>query len=127
MFNVGRYLSSLSPPLLQHNGSSELHNASVGVGEEIAALSPDIIFISTPHGISTDRDFLFYENSVGSGYALVGEDMPPSAQFQSYKVPLNATLDPNTIEYLLSELVAQGKNVTPLLYRCPRCQWLIRT
>lgn len=47
----------------------ELHTACKTVGEQIGDLEPDVIFMSTPHGIADKKNFLLYLNSRGSGNA----------------------------------------------------------
>jgi len=94
------------------NGSLSLHTEALQLGAELAALAPDLIILSTPHGLALERDFLFYENSEASGFANIGEDMPPNSGFQSYDATLNATLDPNVTSGLLAALA--GHNVTGL-------------
>ncbi|KAK7496001.1 hypothetical protein BaRGS_00012702 [Batillaria attramentaria] len=47
----------------------EINRACVEVGKEIQLLQPDLVFLSTPHGIADLRNFLFYLNPFGQGYA----------------------------------------------------------
>lgn len=47
----------------------ELHDACVKVGQQIEQLRPDLIFLSTPHGVADLRNFVFYLNPLGKGYA----------------------------------------------------------
>jgi hypothetical protein len=54
------------------NGSLEVHLAAVNAGSYVSNLQPDIIFLTTPHGVALTNDFAIYTNSNGSGYALVG-------------------------------------------------------
>jgi hypothetical protein len=103
------------PSLVDYkNGSAEIHNASVDLGAELASLAPDLIFLSTPHGIALDNDFLFYENSLADGYAVIGEDMN-DPNYPTYQVPLNCSMDPNVTASLLHELSdVRKRNVTGL-------------
>lgn len=80
------------PSLVNYeNGSAELHNASLSVGDWIMnEMKPDVIFLTTPHGMALDTDFLIYENEQESGYALVGEDLHNSS-VNLTKVTLNIT------------------------------------
>jgi aromatic ring-opening dioxygenase LigB subunit len=86
----------------------------VQLGNEIAAMKPDIIFLSTPHGIAVERDFLFYENRLGAGYALLGQDLPVSANFTPYIVDINVTMAANVTAALL-EALSRDCNVTGLM------------
>ncbi|ETO09538.1 hypothetical protein RFI_27838 [Reticulomyxa filosa] len=64
------------PSLVNYeNGSAQLHNASLLVGEWIDnIIQPDLIFLSTPHGMELTRDFLIYSNTNDSGYAVIGDN-----------------------------------------------------
>ena len=53
-------------------------------------MKPDLIFLTTPHGMALDTDFLIYENDQESGYAEVGGDLHNDS-FPSYRVGLNIT------------------------------------
>ena len=59
---------ALDPSLVNYeNGSLELHYNSLKLGHKIVDLKPDIIFLSSPHAIAHQRDFLIYQNTNGSG------------------------------------------------------------
>lgn len=45
----------------------ELHNACLKVGAVIRQAQPDVIFLSTPHGLADYKNFLLYSNSEASG------------------------------------------------------------
>ncbi|XP_071095147.1 uncharacterized protein [Haliotis cracherodii] len=47
----------------------EIHKACVAVGQQIDEFAPDLIFLSTPHGISDLRNFGFYLNPEAEGGA----------------------------------------------------------
>ncbi|BFZ00578.1 hypothetical protein BsWGS_03620 [Bradybaena similaris] len=61
------HFNTTSPAALEQ--AWEIHRASKQVGEEIAALKPDLIVLSTPHGVSDLRNFLLYLNPLASGIA----------------------------------------------------------
>ncbi|EGD78616.1 hypothetical protein PTSG_01592, partial [Salpingoeca rosetta] len=103
-------------PSLVHNrnGSLELHNAAKRVGAWLQDLSVDVVFMTTPHGLADDTNFLLYRNTNGSGYALIGQDLH-NASFPSYKVPLHASLAPNVTKALTHLLSSEhGQNVSGL-------------
>mmetsp|Transcript_38918 Transcript_38918/g.70861 ORF Transcript_38918/g.70861 Transcript_38918/m.70861 type:complete len:323 (+) Transcript_38918:74-1042(+) len=59
------------------NGSVELHQASLLAGAfVITTLQPDVVFMTTPHGIELGDEFVVYENTAESGSAPVGDDVP---------------------------------------------------
>ena len=98
-------------PSLVHgaNGSTEVHRAAVVAGKYIASLRPDIIMLSTPHGVALTNDFAFYTNSAGAGFAAVGGDLQ-NKSFPIYKVPLkNVSMDQNLTQHLLPVL---GANIS---------------
>lgn len=47
----------------------EIHNACVKVGQQMQQLKPDLVFLSTPHGVADLKNFLFYLNPQGQGHA----------------------------------------------------------
>ena len=97
------------------NGSYELHNASIEVGEWISnIMKPDLIFLSTPHGLELAIDFLIYENQNESGYALLGGDLDNSS-FIEYKVELNMTTDESLAINLVNSL-SKGTNDDSKVY-----------
>jgi len=100
-------------PSLVHyeNGSAQLHEAATKVGKMITSLNPDIILLSTPHGMALTRDFLFYQNTNGSGYALLGQDLH-DPKFPEYKVYLKAKLSPNITTSLVTSLTSRHTNVS---------------
>eukprot|EP01084_Bolivina_argentea_P181671 313732_1 len=97
------------PSLVNYeNGSLELHNASVAVGNWIMnEMKPDLIFLTTPHAMALDNDFLIYENQQESGYALVGEDLHNSS-VNLTKVTLNITSNENLATTLTNILRAKN-------------------
>lgn len=53
--------------------AKELHDACLKVGRDVQSVNPDIVFLSTPHGLSDYRNFLLYGNAIGSGYGDVDD------------------------------------------------------
>eukprot|EP00696_Hemimastix_kukwesjijk_P018662 gnl/Hemi2/7587_TR2611_c0_g1_i1.p1 gnl/Hemi2/7587_TR2611_c0_g1~~gnl/Hemi2/7587_TR2611_c0_g1_i1.p1 ORF type:complete len:316 (-),score=12.23 gnl/Hemi2/7587_TR2611_c0_g1_i1:88-1035(-) len=103
---------AFDPSLVKfENGSKELHQAGQEVGKIVADLAPDLILLTTPHGIALDNNFLFYSNSNGSGYALVGGDLQ-NPNFPGYKVPLDATLAPAIVARIVASLKSPPYPVT---------------
>ena len=45
-----------------------LHKACLQIGQDISDLQPEVIVLSTPHGIADYRNFIVYLNSQGSGF-----------------------------------------------------------
>ena len=50
--------------------AKELHQACLKVGQAIAESNPDIIVLSTPHGLADYRNFLVYMNSQAEGNSV---------------------------------------------------------
>ena len=104
-------------PSLVHfkNGSKELHAAAIGAGKAISALRPELIFLTTPHGMALERDFAVYENSNASGFASIGQDLH-NASFPQYRVQLRRPGDKGLATDLARHLEeAMGANVSGLL------------
>ncbi|GFN89552.1 protein ca_c1420-like [Plakobranchus ocellatus] len=70
----------------------ELHHACVAVGQEIAQLNPDLIVLSTPHGVSHLRDFVLYTNPTAEGNAETDNcHCPPCCYNASIQIDVNMT------------------------------------
>ena len=108
------------PSLVNYeNGSLELHNASMAVGDWIMnEMKSDLIFLSTPHGMALDDDFLIYENEQESGYALVGGDLHNSS-VNLTKITLNITsngqLATSLTNILRDKNPMNGNNISGIL------------
>jgi aromatic ring-opening dioxygenase LigB subunit len=104
-------------PTLVHdaNGSLPLHDAAVDVGRRLVALAPDAVLLSTPHAIALSVDFAVYGNSVGAGFAAIGQDLH-NASFPLRRVWLDAQpLAPELSARVVASLVKAGlTNVTRL-------------
>jgi aromatic ring-opening dioxygenase LigB subunit len=104
------------PSLVDYqNGSLQIHNSSILVGQIISELEPELVFISTPHGLALTNDFAVYQNTNGSGYALIGSDLHNSS-FPGYKVPFSTPLAPDFSSQII-DLLRGGRrqNVSGLL------------
>jgi aromatic ring-opening dioxygenase LigB subunit len=103
------------PSLVDYkNGSAELHAAATKVGKLVVEqLKPNIILLSTPHGMALDRDFNIYENSRISGFAAIGSDMH-NASYPIYNFPLSAPSNSTLATELVEMLKREGKNVSGL-------------
>jgi len=67
---------ALDPALVDNtNGSLQVHRACVRVSAYLRTLQPDIIILTSPHGIELQEDFAWYENTKGHGHADIGQDL----------------------------------------------------
>eukprot|EP00045_Choanoeca_perplexa_P002723 m.26161 g.26161 ORF g.26161 m.26161 type:complete len:321 (+) comp11666_c0_seq1:27-989(+) len=82
------------------NGSQQVHDASVSIGHWVAELKPDTVVITTPHGLASTNDYLWYMNHNGSGFALLGQDLH-NGSAQEYKVPFSTQIDVDLSQQLL--------------------------
>eukprot|EP01135_Chromosphaera_perkinsii_P004939 Nk52_evm6s305 gene=Nk52_evmTU6s305 len=57
--------------------SSAINRGCHRVAEDIARAKPDIVFLSTPHGLELQSSFALYINSKAAGFATLGQDLPP--------------------------------------------------
>ncbi|XP_052796065.1 protein CA_C1420-like [Mya arenaria] len=80
--------------------ANKLHEACLKVGHDIRSLNPEVIFLSTPHGIADYKNFLMYSNSVGSGFGDVDDCLQKPCQYN-----LTINLDSNIAERFFA---AQG-------------------
>jgi aromatic ring-opening dioxygenase LigB subunit len=71
---------------------------------------PDIIFLSTPHGIKLDNDFSIFMGSRGSGTVSIGNDLYNKTK--SYNVSMEVDLAPDEANNLLLKLQDQHQNVS---------------
>lgn len=103
-------------PSLVHgaNGSVQLHGNATNLAAAIAATRPELIFLSTPHGLEDSNDFVLYENSNVSGFAHLGQDLH-NASFPGYDVPLAVRGSRNVSTALVAALGGHRRNVSGLL------------
>ena len=85
----------------------QVHNAAKEVGQTIADLNPDVIVLSTPHGIAAPEDFIFYLNPKGSGSADTDSCSCPPCCYN-----LSVSVDVKGTETLLSTLQADEEKVS---------------
>ncbi len=89
---------SLTLPASKNDGSkaNKIHQSMVNLAKHIESLHPDIIFLSTPHGIALERSFGIYKNERASGTAEWKDD------YKEYTVSLKLRpkMATNLIEYL---------------------------
>jgi hypothetical protein len=92
----------------------KIHRSAVEVGRHIRALEPDLIFISTPHGVSDLQRFTFYVNPLANGTAETDNcKCPPCC----YDVSVN--MDAALALALATNLSAKGLNVSGLSFFGP--------
>ena len=71
----------------------QIHEACITVGEEISKLNPDLILLSTPHGIADLRNFVFYLNPAAYGTADTDNcACPPCCYNASINIDANMTM-----------------------------------
>ncbi len=70
------------PTLLLDPGARRLADrlqaGSATVGRLLAAAQPDVVVLSTPHGLQDDWDLVVYQNDHLNGVATVGRDLEAS-------------------------------------------------
>ena len=70
----------------------QIHEACSSVGEEISKLNPDVVLLSSPHGIADLRNFIFYMNPAASGFADTDNCVcPPCCYNASINIDTNLT------------------------------------
>ncbi|RUS70245.1 hypothetical protein EGW08_021990 [Elysia chlorotica] len=86
----------------------QIHKACITVGKEISKLNPEVILLSTPHGIADLRNFVFYMNPTAEGFADTDNCVCPPC---CYNASIN--IDANMTKMLINSLSQQG-NVSGL-------------
>lgn len=115
---------AFDPNILEGVGSPEtmaqakaLHEGSVEAANFIAGLNPDVILLTSPHGLQASWDWGFYANSHLKGRAVVGRDTEESygkGGFAKYNVDLDALGSPDLASELVDGLADAGHNATLL-------------
>lgn len=85
-----------------------LHEACLKVGQDIALLQPDVIFLSTPHGIADYRNFILYLNSEGSGFGDADNCLQPPCRYF-----LNVTMHGDIARHVM-DVFGYDRNVSGL-------------
>jgi aromatic ring-opening dioxygenase LigB subunit len=85
-------------------GALSLHRGMVEAAEWVRTLQPDIILLSTPHGITLEKEWAIYNNTKAKGDARWGGRY---AEFTA-EIEVDTIMSTN----LQKELVAQGLPVT---------------
>lgn len=82
-------------PTLLDKGSHErkaadaVARAARRAGQFIAGLDPDVIILSTPHGIELSNDYGLYLGSNASGFATIGSDLRINSTKHEYNVQIS--------------------------------------
>ena len=90
----------------------KLFHAAHHVGRLVGNTDPDLIFLSTPHGISLANDFGVYMGDAAAGSAWIGKDLMDRTEVTPYRTELNISLDRSASEKILSYL--SDENVTEI-------------
>ena len=94
----------------------ELHRGASLAGDFISEARPDVIVLTTPHGLQANWDLGVYENSALDGEATVGRDLEESYGHPSpsklYKVRLGARTDVALARAINERLSSTHSNVT---------------
>lgn len=103
---------ALDPSLLpegtaERHAADEVAKAAHEAGRWLAStIKPDLVLLSTPHGMELTNDFAFYLGSLASGYADLGQDLHNGT---THRINLaTILLAPNETQDLLSHLKNQA-------------------
>jgi len=120
---------AFDPSLLQgladskdYDQANALHHGSLQAASFVTGLQPDVIVLTTPHGLETSWDLVFYGNSYLKGSAVVGGDLIESfaakhhgaTGFAQYDVSLNVRGASTLSGVLLDAAIKTGSNATLL-------------
>lgn len=85
----------------------EVHHAAEQVGKQITALKPDVIVLSTPHGIAAPEDFIFYFSPTAYGTADTDNCACPPCCYN-----LSVTMDTVATKMLINTLKSEKDQVS---------------
>lgn len=113
---------AFDPSLLKHINpegyrlSQGLHAGSLEAGRRIALAEPDVVILTTPHGLQTTWNIGIYQNAELDGRAVVGRDLAESfgKPFPTYRVELGGRTDTALAQQISDTLEARRRNVTLL-------------
>lgn len=94
----------------------KLNKACKLVGHNIADTDPDIVLLSTPHGVADLNNFAFYLNPTGEGEADTDNCKCPPCCYR-----VNVTLDCQIAKDIVEKL-GKHKNITGFSGFGPPCQ-----
>lgn len=75
------------------------------------SIDPDLIFLSTPHGLSLTNDFAVYLNEAASGSVEIGADLRQNSSSYTVTLP-SIALAPELARDLADQLFSRHENVT---------------
>ena len=87
----------------------KLHEAGQKVGQRVRDLEPELIILSTPHGMADLKNFMFFLNQEGQGTGDTDNCACPPC---CYKITVK--LDYNVSVSMLKSLQSRGANVSGL-------------
>jgi aromatic ring-opening dioxygenase LigB subunit len=90
-------------PTLVGRGSLRVHNAALKAGAFIDGLQPDIIVLTTPHGMTLDSQLALYGDTQAGGFANIGQDLHNKSA-ETYRIRANVTLATNITAELAESL-----------------------
>jgi len=98
---------------IERQAADEVAQAAAEVGDWLGHhIDPDLIYLSTPHGIALSNNFALYLGSTASGGADIGKDLHNST-VRPYHVNLpRIELEPRLSSELVSELTSLHLNVS---------------
>ena len=105
---------TLVPPhTAERDAADEVASAARSAGLWLSkTIDPDLILLSTPHGLSVSHDWVWYLASHAAGHADIGQDAPEHKPAK-YRVRASIDLAPNISAEILTFLKPQA--VTGLL------------
>ena len=103
----------LPPRTRERTIADQIAQASRHAGRWLSEnIRPDLIFLSTPHGIKLDNDFGLFMGKYGSGSVEIGGDSYDNNKEHLYNISMRVKLAPETSKDLLSMLQQSNLNVS---------------
>lgn len=105
--------SFFRPNTRERAAANRIATAARKAGKWLVDVNPDIIFLSTPHGIKLDNNFGIYMNDKGFGSATIGGDLIGNSTYKkAYNVSKDIDMDLQLSQDLLATL--HDKNVSAI-------------
>jgi aromatic ring-opening dioxygenase LigB subunit len=98
----------LDPDTPAREAAEQVARAARRAGSFISIMHPDIVFLSTPHGIELTHDYGLYLGSHASGFAMIGSDLVNSSKYKVHldQIHLAPVLSDNLVSKLSNESVS---------------------
>lgn len=108
------YFDDDTKPLAQREAAAAIAQGSAAVGDWMGRhINPDVLFLSSPHGIALTTDLGVYLGETASGGCTIGQDEPNATRY-TVRLP-SILLESRLSKQLVSEGIKIGHRVSGVL------------